>query len=315
MDSRDFQTPVILIIFNRPDKVQQSLSAIRQVKPKQLLIAADGPRVSSYNDIDLCAAARKVIDSVDWDCEVYKNYAESNIGCANRIVSGLSWAFSLVDRAIILEDDCIPNYSFFLYCQELLTRFETDNRVMSISGHNVLLGQRRENYFYDYYFSRYPIPWGWATWKRAWELFDFELSSLDEVYQIGLLNDILFDPHYVKIWKNIFQAVLSQKIDAWDFRWTLSCWVQNGLSISPTVNLVTNIGYGQDSTHTNNSNSPYSRFPSETLKFPLKHPHFLVRDDWADDITQNLLYDYHPKLLKKINRKLLKLVGQRKSWS
>jgi hypothetical protein len=174
VNSFQLSTPVAFIIFNRPDTTARVFEAIRRAEPPQLLIVADGPRVDRPSDVERCAAARAVIERVDWDCEVLTNYAEANMGLADRVSSGLDWVFSLCDRAIVLEDDCLPDPSFFRFCDELLDRYRDDERVMAISGDNFQLGRRRTRY--SYYLSRYNHCWGWATWRRGWQHYDHRMQ-------------------------------------------------------------------------------------------------------------------------------------------
>jgi hypothetical protein len=299
-------TPIALIIFNRPDKTKKVLEVIRQVKPLKLLVVADGPRQDHPSDVGRCKAALAVIDSVDWNCELLKNYSNVNLGCAKRVSSGLDWVFSQVEEAIILEDDCIPQLCFFQFCQELLERYQDDKRIMTIAGLNVQLGRRRTQY--DYYFSRYNHCWGWATWKRAWQHFDYDMTLWTQVRDSGFIEDILQDPHHAKSWAHTFQLVYENRLDSWAFRWTFACWMQTGLSILPTVNLVSNIGFGQEATHTKEKNIYFNQF-TETLNFPLNHPPFLVRDSKADNFTQNTLYNYHPNLTDRIITKFKKITS------
>ena len=305
------KTPIAFIIFNRPDYTKKVFETIRQAQPKQLLVIADGPRSDRSSDIERCAAARAVIDKVDWDCEVLKNFSDQNLGCGRRPATGISWVFENVEEAIILEDDCMPHPTFFHFCEELLERYRFDKRVMHISGNNYWNEkcQRHDSYV----FSRYALSWGWATWKRAWQYYDFELKLWSEVDQKALLSNLLGDQHTANTWMRIFQRIGNDtNLDCWDYQWILTCWLQNGLSILPSVNLVSNIGFGADATHTFTSES----FALDTLQLsvaaqeivlPLKHSQLMVRDAQIDQFIQDFYYDYYPKLPKRI-RKLPKRI-------
>jgi hypothetical protein len=174
MNSGSIKTPVAFIIFNRPQTTEAVFAEIARARPRQLLVIADGARTDHPDDSEKCSAARAVINRVNWDCDVSTNYAETNLGCKQRVSSGLDWVFGLVEKAIILEDDCLPEPTFFHFCQELLERYCDDWRVMHISGDNFQLGHRRSSD--SYYFSRYSHVWGWATWQRAWKFYDVEMK-------------------------------------------------------------------------------------------------------------------------------------------
>lgn len=303
------KTPVVLLIFNRPDATEKVFEVIRQVKPPLLLVVADGPREDKPDDIRKCNAARAIVDCVDWDCKVLKNYSEINLGCGRRPASGLDWVFEMVEEAIILEDDCVPHPTFFRFCEELLERYRYDQRIMSISGQNVQFGRRRTEY--SYYFSRYNHGWGWATWRRAWQYFDFDMKLWPEVLDKNLLKDILVDTHVVKNWTKIFQLTYDKFINCWDYQFTFSCWIQNGLSILSDVNLVSNIGHGSEASNTTDTKSPFNNIPAEAVSFPLKHPLFVIRNLEADDFTEDNLFDYNPRLLKRVTRKMKNLLNYR----
>jgi hypothetical protein len=301
------KTPVVLIIFNRPAQTEKVFEAIRQAKPPKLLVIADGPRPNRPDDAKKCAAAREIIDRVDWDCEVLKNYSDSNLGCDPRIASGLNWVFETVEEAIILEDDCVPHPTFFPYCEELLERYRYDERVMNVSGQNVLFGRGSADY--SYYFSCYTLCWGWATWRRAWQYFDVDVKLWPEIRDKNLIQNILVDPYAVKVWSRTVQLLYDGYLTGWDFKWMFACWIQNGLCAISNVNLVTNIGHDSEATHTSDANSPYNNMPVEPITFPLNHPSFIVRNLEADKFTQRTLFDYDPNLAKRVQRKLKKILN------
>lgn len=289
MDKFQLKTPVALIIFKRPDTTIKVFEAIRQARPPKLLVVADGPRIDRPDEAEKCAATRAIIEQVDWDCEVLKNYSDTNLGCGYRPATGITWVFEQVEKAIILEDDCLPHSNFFRFCEELLDKYQEDTRIMHISGNNFQFGQNRSNY--SYYFSRYPHIWGWATWRRAWDKFDFNLTELQNVVKFNCLIDVLKNEKYVNFWKQKFQEVSEEKIPhIWDYQWTFACWIQNGLSILPKVNLVSNIGFGADATHTIKKTNKFGNLPLELMDFPLNHPPFMIQDVKADNFTQESLF-------------------------
>ena len=301
------KTPVVLIIFNRPAQTEKVFEVIRQAKPPKLLVIADGSRAERSGEAEKCAAARAVIDRVDWDCEVFKNYSDVNLGCDPRISSGLNWVFETVEEAIILEDDCVPHSTFFRYCEELLERYRHDARVMNISGQNVLFGRHRTEY--SYYFSRYTLCWGWASWRRAWQYFDVDVKLWPEIRDQNLIKNVLVDPYAVKVWERTVQLLYDGYLTGWDFKWMFACWLQNGFCIIPNGNLVTNIGHGSEATHTNDEKSPYNNMLVEAMSFPLKHPPFVIRNLEADKFTQRTLFDYDPNFFKKVQNKLKKILN------
>jgi hypothetical protein len=274
-------TPVAFIIFNRPDLTQIVFNAIRQAQPKQLFVIADGPRFTE--ETEKCQQARDIIKQVDWDCEIFTNYAETNLGCRQRVSSGITWVFEQVEEAIILEDDCLPTASFFSFCQNLLEYYRNDTRIMVISGNNFQDGNSRTDY--SYYFSRYNHCWGWASWRRAWQYWDFKTEKWLEFRNSQLIKYI-FDDHYEEqYWTNIFDKVfLEGKPNSWAYMWTFACWSQSGLTILPNHNLVSNIGFREDATHTTATDSKVSRLPTVDI-WQIKHPPFVVRNRDADTYT------------------------------
>lgn len=280
-------TPVAFLIFNRPDTTRRVFSEIARAKPPVLLVIADGPRAEYPADIDKCAAARAIIELVDWPCQVVTNYADSNMGCKRRVSSGLDWVFNTVDEAIILEDDCLPHPTFFRFCAELLTKYRHDERIMAVSGDNFQFGRRRNHD--SYYFSRYNHIWGWASWRRAWQYYDVDLKLWPQVHDGHWLKDLLMDSFVVDYWAQYFQSVYDGQINTWDYQWTFACWIQNGLTILPNVNLISNIGFNAEATHTAGSNS-FANLPTDSIRFPLQHPPFVIRDVQADSTTQNTVF-------------------------
>lgn len=291
-------TPVALIIFNRPDTARRVWEIIRQVKPPKLLVVADGARENHPTDRQNCAETRALVEQVDWDCEVLTNFSDRNLGCRQRVASGLDWVFARVPEAIVLEDDCLPHLSFFRFCEELLTKYRDDRRVMHIGGNNFqpLKGRTDDSY----YFSRYNHCWGWASWRRAWQYYDVDMKLWSFVRDGNWLEDILQDRDAVKEWNRNFQKISDRITDSWDYQWTFACWLQHGLSILPNVNLVSNIGFSKEATHTYRKNL-FAEIPVRSMEFPLKHPVTMIRSHQADRFTQDLIYSLSP--IAKLRRK------------
>lgn len=295
--------PVALIIFKRPELTSKVFEAIRQAKPATLIVIADGARADKKGEAEACIAARAVTEKIDWPCRVVRHYADKNLGCRNRVSSGLDLVFKEFDRAIILEDDCVPEPSFFRFCDELLERYRDDERVMAISGDNFQFGNYQPEH--SYYFSRYPHVWGWATWRRAWRHYDVTMKDWPGLRDNGWLTKLFDDRKTVESWKEVFQSVYDEKIDTWDHQWTYACWQQNGLTVLPQVNLISNIGFGEDATHTRRSGL-FSHMQIQPLDFPLRHPAAIVRDLRADDYTQQNNFDYSWRGRLRRTIKLLK---------
>lgn len=297
------KTPIVLIIFRRPETTLKVFDQIRQVKPSKLFVISDAPRTDKPDESEQCEKTRAIIDYVDWDCEIVKHYADTNLGPFRCIASGLDWVFSQVEEAIILEDDCFPDLTFFRFCEELLDYYRNDQRIIAISGDNFQLGhQRTED---SYYFSRYTHSWGWATWKRAWKYADMEMKAWPQVREQNLLKLILDNDREVRYWDTMLQATYESKIVAWDYRWTLAAWLQNGLTILPNVNLISNIGFGEGATNTISTKNPWINLPTESMNFPLQHPEFIIRDSMADKFTQDSVFK--PNFKFRLGRKLKKV--------
>ena len=281
-DNWQLTTPVAFLIFNRPDTTQKVFEKIRQAKPPKLLVVADGPRTDKLGEAEKCFAARAIIDQVDWKCEILTNFSDVNLGCRKRVSSGLDWIFEQVEEAIILEDDCLPHFTFFRYCQDLLEKYRDDKRIMMISGDNFQFGHNKTED--SYYFSRYGHVWGWASWRRAWTKYDDSMQIWTQLRNNDWLSNLLQNYQSVAYWSRIFQAVYDG-FNTWDYIWLFTLWANNGLTILPNVNLVSNIGFGSG-THTTMSDSPFANMNVELMNFPLQHPVIINRNINADNFTE-----------------------------
>lgn len=277
-------TAILFLVFNRPDTTGKVFEAIRKVRPARLYVAADGPREGRKGEAERCERARKIATSADWPCEVVTLFQEKNLGCRLAVSSAIDWFFEHVEEGIILEDDCVPDPSFFRFTQELLDRYRDDKRVMVISGNHFHGTAHKPSH--SYFFSRYNHCWGWASWRRAWQLYDHEMSLWPELRKSDWLLGVGSGSRFFKhCWTETFDQAYAGKVDSWAYRWTFSCWAQNGLTILPARNLVANIGFGEDATHTQGSNHGGSNLQLEALDFPLAHPLDMVRDVVADRWT------------------------------
>jgi hypothetical protein len=286
---RSLSPPVLLLVFNRPDTTKLVFERIRQARPRRLFIAADGPRPGRENEATLCAAARAVTARVDWDCEVETLMRADNLGCKRAVASAIDWFFEQVSEGIILEDDTLPGAEFFPFCAWLLEHCRDDQRVMHIGGNNFQFGRRRGDG--AYYYSIFTHVWGWATWRRAWRHYDPDLSELGEFKRSGRLESIFKDPESREFWLGMFEKTARGEIDTWDFQWILSIWNQGGLTVQPEANLVTNIGFGPDATHTRGQ-SRVASLPVGAIG-RLRHPSSLEVDQAADDFSQRYIFFQH----------------------
>jgi hypothetical protein len=303
--------PVLFLIFNRPDLTQLVFESIRNAAPKQLFIAADGPRPDISQDKEQCERTRQIVDVIDWDCETHTLFRETNLGCKRAVYSAINWFFNHVESGVILEDDCLVHHTFFRFCAELLKRYYNDERIMAISGDNFQQGMQRTQY--SYYFSRYNHIWGWATWRRAWQHYDVEMKHWPVLRESLWLMDIISDETAATYWRKAFDKAHADKIDTWDFAWTYTCWMQNGLTVLPEVNLVSNIGFGNEATHTKSRKSRVANLSTTTIEFPLRHPPYVIRLHEADLFTfaalfhKNLKHGLWERTVKKLKKYILKL--------
>ena len=283
--SKLLDTPVLLLIFNRPETTFEVFDAIREARPKALFISADGPRKDRVDDLVKCDAARSIVNKVDWDCDLKVHFQDQNLGCGRGPANGIAWFFQHVEEGIILEDDCLPAPGLFPFCSELLKRFRHDNRVMEIGATNFIDDICR-NDEYSYYFSNHSRTWGWATWRRAWQLYDYTISAYqDEAIKSFLkrcFNSSLEYAHFKRIFDETFEK--NDQISWWDYQWEFARRINLGLSIVSKTNLIRNIGLGSHATHTLNANGIGAGLKWGEMRFPLKHPVFIsankVRDDY-----------------------------------
>jgi hypothetical protein len=292
--------PIVFFVFNRPRETRIVFEIIRTSKPSKLFLVADGAR-EGLQDQERCLEVRKIISDIDWDCQIFRNYSDINLGCKLRVSSGLDWVFSQVETAIVLEDDCLPTTSFFDFCDQLLDYYQDDDRVFSISGTTFQPESRK--FSNSYYFSKYPNIWGWATWRRAWKFYDVDMKLWKSVDKENYLSSLLPDWQTRLYWKQKFQKLYQQEIDTWDFQWIFASFIQNGLHVLPAHNLVSNIGFGQEATHTKKE-SKLSRRKTFELEFPLQHPEFIIRDAQADSFTDQYVYQcqLYQRILNRISR-------------
>ncbi|MDR3681143.1 MAG: hypothetical protein P4L41_14345 [Flavipsychrobacter sp.] len=296
-------TPVLYLVFNRPDATRQSFAAIREAKPKHLYVAADGPRAHKPGEAALCEEVRKIATNIDWDCELHTLFREQNLGCGLGVSGGINWFFENVEQGIIIEDDCIVDQSFFPYCEELLEKYKDNTEVMHIGGNNFITKDFSDGE--SYYFIKYFTVWGWATWRRAWKLYDIEMHMLDDFLNSGKLEENTLNAKHAEYWREIFEATRSKKIDTWDYQWVLTCWYYSSYAIMPVLNLVTNVGFGEDATHTRAENKA-SYMTLHTLE-KVVHPARIARNRKADMLTYTTYFDVpqHLNIARNVLYKVL----------
>jgi hypothetical protein len=278
--STSFNTPVLFTIFNRPEQTQTVFNAIRYRRPKQLYVAADGPRANVPDDLEKCMKTRSITDQIDWDCDCKTLFQDRNKGCAAAMVTAIDWFFDNVERGIILEDDCLPHKEFFDYCEILLDRYENNEQVMLISGDNFQNGKKIGQA--SYYFSAYNHIWGWASWKKTWENYIYDISELNENLLIDRINEQFISKKESSFWISKYNNIMRiKKPDFWDYQFAYSLWYNKGLSVIPNVNLVSNIGFGDEATHTFSDDSRVSNIRSESI-LPLVHPDKIIQNKKAD---------------------------------
>jgi len=302
MPDSQLKTPVAFIIFNRPDTTTRVFAEIAKAKPSKLLVVADGARTNKDGEAEKVAATRAIVKQIDWECELLTNFSEENLGCKKRVSSGIDWVFDQVEEAIILEDDCLPDPTFFRFCQELLERYRYDQRIGIISGDNFQFGRYRNHD--SYYFSKYVHIWGWATWRDRWQAsYDVELKKWPAVRNGRWLEDMVGSKQESAFWKIIFERIYRNEFDTcWDYQWLFANWIEGRINIMPNVNLISNIGFGVDATHTVRG-SHLENLPVDKIVFPMTHPVGVFQNREAD--LFNYKENINVSFLKRINNKLM----------
>lgn len=301
-----YTTPILFLIFNRPSTTSRVFEVIRSIQPQKLYIAADGPRIGNARDIEKCSETRKIVEKIDWQCEVITLFREKNLGCKIAVSTAINWFFENEEMGIILEDDCLPSESFFTFCATLLEKYRYDVRVMHISGNNFQRGRIRGDG--SYYFSKYPHIWGWASWRRAWDYYDVNMTTYERFIQQGQIRNIFRNKMLQHEWEHSFGLVHSGKLDTWDHQWTYAILCQNGICILPNQNLVSNIGFGPEAHHTKNYNKSLADLSISNLAF-INHPTFVIPNNEADEFySLNIFRESTIRKIFRIGRKLIRMV-------
>ncbi|MDR0408153.1 MAG: hypothetical protein LBH45_04510 [Campylobacteraceae bacterium] len=281
----DFKTPILLLVFNRLDTTIKVFNEIKKIQPKKFYIACDGPRENKKNELSKVKEVREyILKNIDWDCEIKTLFRDENLGCKYSISDAITWFFNNEEQGIILEDDCLPNKSFFAFCEKMLEKYKNNLKIGHIGGSNFQKNIKRGDA--DYYFSAYSHVWGWASWANRWIKYNVELDNIDND---KFLYKYFKNKNAIKYWSHIFKAMKDKKIDTWDYQWTFTLWNNNQISIIPNKNLISNIGFGDGATHTKFKHDPFANMPTFELTIK-KHPLTIQRDDVADNFTFKKCY-------------------------
>ena len=312
-NNANFEIPVSIFIFNRPEHTKSLMTVLQYIQPSKLLVVADGPRREKIGEKELCEEARNIALDINWECDVLVNFSEENLGCKARVSSGLDWVFSQVEKSIILEDDCVPDFSFFEFLKLMLNHFEHNNQIGMISGDNYLFGLAKPKE--SYYFSQYPHIWGWATWSDRWKLYDLSMQdwkALSPEAKSSWLNSISFTKAEKRNWTRIFDAVANDQIDTWDYQWVYTMFKHHLLSVVPKTNLVSNTGFGGDATHTKTINLSGTLGRGE-LFFPLNHPVGPISSNIKLDRIESRILLTNSVLARSVRRALAILISSFRS--
>jgi hypothetical protein len=305
------KTPILFIIFNRPDTTERVFEEIKKQRPQYLYIAADGPRINKEGEAEKCEQTRKILEKIDWDCEVKTLFRENNHGCKNAVSSAITWFFENVEEGIILEDDCLPSQSFFKYCEEILEKYRHDERIMHISGENPVSKEFGDG---SYYFTKTAHIWGWASWRRAWKLYDVEMKSYPEFVKNNKIKEVFDKDYHRKYWLKVFNRVIEGKINTWDYQWMYTLYTNNGFSIIPNKNMISNIGFNTEATHTSECNTNLANRPAFEID-EIIHPSEVKQNNETLDLIMKERFNLYPRTplfilkreldraFKKFNRK------------
>ena len=274
-----FTEPILIVAFNRPDRVRELIDTLRPRGPEQVYLAVDGPRRGNDSDADLVEQTRKCVDLIDWPCAVKTRFLPENLGCGRAVSSAIDWFFDHVERGIILEDDVSPGPDFLDFCADLLDHYQDDDRVFAISGCNFVPPVIPEQHA-SYRFSALTHVWGWASWRRAWQHYKFDMSDWRKRLPLKRRWQAMgADAGGFVYWTAVFDWMRWGKIDTWDYQWTLAQMAAGGLTATSNANLVENVGFRDDATHT--VERPSFVRDLEPLAGPLEHPQ--VRRDLGAD--------------------------------
>lgn len=298
---------VLFLIFNRPDTAELVFEKIREAQPARLYLAADGPRKARVGEAELVAQTRKLAERVDWPCQIKTLFRDTNLGCKYAVSQAITWFFEHEEEGIILEDDCLPANDFFRFCDELLEKYRSDTLVTQVAGCNFQEGQKRGEA--SYYFSSSLEVWGWATWRRVWKMYDVNLQDYNEDQVTRAIDEVFGEPLVTEAYRDIFRQLKEGKIDTWDYQLKFLNFIHKGLCIIPNVNLISNIGFRPDATHTVTPNGKFENLQVRALDWPLTHPLHTSPNKEADAFMLNLEFNLNEK-----KRKGMSIFRRFKHW-
>ena len=283
-----FKIPIVYVCFNRPEITKKTFEHIKKIKPSKLFLILDGPRKNNKQDKIRCLKVKKIVQDINWDCKLYRNFSKENLGLKNRFFTGLDWVFNNTNEAIILEDDCLPHKDFFYFCEAMLKKYKNSDRVKFITGNNFQNSNEIE-VDEDYYFSKYSHIWGWATWKKTWT----DVKREDVFWKNKIINSefemMKSSPKEKKYWKNMYYSVLNNKLNSWAIYLLFSIWNNKGLTVTPKINLIKNLGL---SSGTNTKNLDIKlEISNKSLNKPLKHPKKIKVNFKKDLYVFNTVYN------------------------
>lgn len=314
MNKANIDLSVLLIFFTRPDTFEKVFEQVRIARPSKLLLACDGPREGRLDDVENINACKKIVENIDWECEVYQRYSEVNLGCGQGPATAISWAFSIVDKLLILEDDCVANPTLFPFMKEMLDYYENDTRIGLISGFNHF--RQWDTNGFSYCFTKTGPTLGWATWKRVWDTYDYYVSQMKDEYLQKILEKEVYNTRVGKkrcqAWLRAYDETRKKKVAYWDIQFGFVKYTQSYLAIVPAGNLIYNIGAGAGATHTSKVSKTKWKpgqvmfMPTMDLEFPIKHPPYVVCDRMYDESYFRQGYpNWLSRIIRLIKRKLL----------
>lgn len=297
-----FNTPILFITYRNPEITRLTFDRIRKIKPRTLYLASDGPKLNSSNKVlNEINETRSIIKNIDWDCNVHTKFEKKNLGCKYAVYSAISWFFDNEEQGIILEYDCLPDLTFFTFCETLLEKYKNNDTIFSISGNNFDFGyvnnlNKNKN---SYYFSHISKLWGWAAWSRSWKYFDIELSDFTDFRDNNSIDNLIYKKKHRKYWiDKINQVYLGINNSTWGFIWLYTLFKHNAYCITPNVNLVSNIGFGEEATHAKDKTSLFSNIKAKSINL-IEHPLVIEPNFKSDTRFTELLYQSEYKSIMK----------------
>lgn len=295
---QNLTSPTLFIIFNRPDTTRRVFESIRIAKPARLYIAADGPRSNKLGEKERCDEVRKLTEQIDWPCEVKRLYRETNLGCKQAVSDAITWFFQHEEQGIILEDDCLPDQSFFRFTGQMLEQYKNDTSIFHINGSNFLSETDSSLIGDSYYFSKNVHVWGWASWRRAWNLYNIDMKGIDDPLIQKNIKSQFKDKKIGRFWVALFKHIRDKNVDTWDAQWAYTVLISEGICITPKENLIENIGFTSEGTHTfsHSTSNPFTKKLSSmdtsllnTTRVTGTETGTLIRED-LDSIVSYKLY-------------------------